>query len=91
MTSRRTLRTDTRALSASDRTTLVMSRRRSSVRAGIDIRISCPAVFGVSPRSDLNIAFSMIGTMAFSHGVTVSVRASSVAMFATWFNGISEP
>ena len=33
----------------------------------------------------------MIGTMAFSHGLTVSVRASSAAMFATWFNGISEP
>ena len=55
------------------------------------MRISCPAVFGVSPRSDLNIAFSMIGTIAFSHGVTVSVRASSAAMLATWFNGISEP
>ena len=33
----------------------------------------------------------MTGTMAFSHGLTVSVRASSVAMLATWFSGISEP
>jgi hypothetical protein len=37
------------------------------------------------------MAFSITDTMDFSHGVTVNVRASSVAMFATWFKGISEP
>ncbi len=71
ITSRRTLRTATRAFSASCRTTLVRSRRRSSVSGGIGTRITVPAVFGISPRSDFMIAFSIACTMVFSHGVTV--------------------
>ena len=37
------------------------------------------------------IAFSIACTMVFSHGVTVIVRASSSATFATWFSGTSLP
>src|SRR5205823_13117126 len=56
MTSRRTLRTATRALSASCRRTLLISRRRSSVGGGMGIRITVPAVMGVSPRSGWELA-----------------------------------
>ena len=38
------------------------------------MRIRCPAVFGVSPRSDLWIAFSIACTMAFSQGDTERAR-----------------
>ena len=89
--SRRTLRTLTRAFSASWRTILVMSRRRSSVSGGSGMRITVPAVFGVRPSSDLWIAFSIGPTMLFSHGETTSVRASSTLMFATCCSGTSEP
>ena len=50
-----------------------------------------PAVFGINPRSDFMMAFSTTCTMGFSHGVTVSVRASSTARFATWLSGTSLP
>src|SRR6185295_2190413 len=53
ITSRRTLRTATRAFSASARTTLVMSRRRSSVSGGSGRRITVPALTGLRPSSDL--------------------------------------
>src|SRR6185437_15841721 len=91
ITSRRTLRTATRAFSASCRSTLVISRRRSSVRAGIGMRITVPAVIGVRPRSDLKMAFSIACTTVFSHGETTSVRPSSMAMLATCCSGTSEP
>ena len=50
-----------------------------------------PAVFGVSPRSDLKMAFSTAPTMDLSHGVITSVRASSTVTLATWLMGISDP
>jgi len=91
MTSRRTLRTATRAFSASCRSTFVISRRRSSVSGGMGMRITVPAVIGVSPRSDLKIAFSIACTTLFSHGEMTSVRPSSTAMLATCCSGTSEP
>src|SRR6185437_1062760 len=91
MTSRRTLRTATRAFSASWRRTLVMSRRRSSVSGGIGMRMMVPAVIGFRPRSDLWMAFSMACTTVFSHGATTSVRPSSTEMLATCCRGTSEP
>jgi hypothetical protein len=91
ITSRRTLRTATRAPSASWRSIFVISRRRSSVSAGIGTRITVPAVMGVSPRSDLKMAFSMACTTFFSHGEMTSVRPSSTAMLATCCSGTSEP
>ena len=47
------LRTLTRAFSASWRTILLMSRRRSSVSGGKGRRITAPAVLGVKPSSCL--------------------------------------
>src|SRR5580658_1070570 len=91
MTSRRTLRTATRAFSASWRSTLVISRRRSSVSGGIGMRTTVPAVCGVRPRSDLKMAFSIACTTLFSQGEMTSVRPSSTAMLATCCSGTSEP
>jgi len=89
--SRRTLRMATRAFSASWRTTLIRSRRRSSVSGGIGTRITSPAVAGFSPRSESRMAFSTTGTIFFSQGCTVIVRASASVTLATWFSGIGEP
>ena len=55
------------------------------------MEITMPAELGVSPRSELMIAFSTTATMFFSHGVTVSVRASSTPTLATCASGTSEP
>ncbi len=77
--------------SASWRTTRIMSLRRSSVSGGKGTRMTVPAVAGFSPRSEPMMAFSIFGTMSFSHGVTVSVRESSTPTFDTWFSGTSLP
>ena len=53
--------------------------------------MTVPAVMGVSPRSDLKIAFSIACTTAFSHGEMTSVRPSSTVMLATCCSGTSEP
>ena len=50
---------DARVLAPRARTTLVRSRRRSSVSGGSGTRITVPAVVGVRPRSDFMIAFSI--------------------------------
>ncbi len=58
---------------------------------GSGTRITVPAVAGVKPKSDVRIAFSTTATMAFSHGVTASVRASSTLTLATWLIGTGLP
>jgi hypothetical protein len=55
------------------------------------MRIVVPAVFGVRPRSEAMIAFSIGATICFSHGVIVSERASVTATLATCVSGMSEP
>ena len=55
------------------------------------MRITCPAVFGVSPRSDFRIAFSTAATADLSQGETASVRESSTLTLATWLSGTSLP
>ena len=60
-------------------------------RGGITMRITVPAVFGVRPRSDFMIAFSMAPTMFFSQGVIEIVRESSTTTVAAWEIGISAP
>jgi len=55
------------------------------------MRMTVPAVIGVSPRSDLKIAFSIACTTVFSHGEMTSVRPSSTVMLATCCKGTSEP
>ena len=54
------------------------SRLVSSVSAGNGIRITEPAVLGLSPSSDFIMAFSISGTKDFSYGETDSVRESSI-------------
>ena len=53
--------------------------------------MTVPALMGLSPRSEVRIAFSTTETMGFSQGLTVRVRASSTLMLATWLSGTSEP
>ena len=55
--SRRTLRIDTRPSSASLRTTLIRSLRRSSVNIGIGTRIKSPTEAGFRPKLESRIAF----------------------------------
>ena len=61
------------------------------VSAGRLRRITVPAVFGVSPRSEARIAFSTALTICFSYGVMVSERASETAIPATCDKGTSDP
>src|SRR5712664_488366 len=86
--SRRRLRTATRAFSASCRTTLISSLRRSSVSTGIGTRTVSPAAAGLRPRSESRIAFSIACASFFSKGVTPMVRASSSVTLATWLSGV---
>ena len=65
--------------------------KSSSVIGGTGTRITVPAVLGLSPKSELMMAFSTACTMDCSQGVTVSIRASSVLILATWLNGDSAP
>ena len=39
-------------------------------------RITCPSLFGVNPRSDFSIAFSIAGIVPRSQGWIISIRAS---------------
>ena len=59
LASRRALRTWTLYSSQILLTTLTSSLRRCSVRGGIEIRTIFPSLEGVSPRSDLRMAFSI--------------------------------
>jgi hypothetical protein len=54
------------ASSASWRTTLISSLRRSSVSAGIGTRMISPDVAGLRPRSESRIAFSITAIIFFS-------------------------
>ncbi len=45
--------------------------------------MTSPALTGFKPRSELRIAFSTSGTLFFSQGVTVRVRASETTTLAT--------
>ncbi len=80
-----------RAFSASWRTTLIRSRRRSSVSAGIGTRMMSLEVAGLRPRSESRIAFSITGTIFFSQGWTAMVRASASVMLAHWVIGSGAP
>ncbi|MNR38848.1 hypothetical protein D3C85_1569850 [compost metagenome] len=91
LASRRRLRTAILASSPSLRTTLVRSRRRSSVRAGIGTRMVSPMEMGFKPRSDSRIAFSIGPAICFSYGCTLIVRASTRFTLATWPTGTGEP
>src|SRR5213075_2166907 len=64
--SRRILRTATFAFSPSCFTILVISRRRSSVSAGIGTRMTSPEVAGFTPRSESRMAFSTAWTIFLS-------------------------
>ena len=57
-----------RPSSAMCRTTFTSSLRRSSVSSGIARRISLPSLFGVRPRSDSMIAFSIALIEDLSYG-----------------------
>ena len=81
--SRRTLRTETRPCSASPRTTLMRSLRRSSVSGGSGTRMSAPAELGFRPRSEAMIAFSTAGLIERSKTLIFSVRVSSTVTLAS--------
>src|SRR3954451_11188367 len=91
MTSRRTLRILTRPSSAMWRTTLTISRRRSSVSAGIASRIMLPSLDGLRPRSESRIDFSMFLIEDLSKGWTVSICASGAWMVASCLSGVGVP
>src|SRR5690606_28871937 len=62
-----------------------------SVRAGRLRRMVVPAVFGVRPRSEPRMAFSIGPTMLLSQGVITSERASDTETAATCESGTSLP
>ena len=81
--SRRALRKLMRAVSASWRTCLTSSLRRSSVRGGIDSRICSPLFEGVSPMLESMIAFSIARIRFLSQGWIRMVLASGTVTLAT--------
>ena len=90
-TSRRTLRTATRASSAILCTSRTISFLRSSVSWGTGSRMIWPSLLGVRPRSDSMIAFSTAVMMLRSYGCTVSRRGSGALMVASWLSGVRVP
>ena len=91
LASRRILRTDTRAFSASSRAPRIKLFRVSSVSAGIGTLIKSPDVDGLSPKLAFIMAFSISGTMGFSQGDTAKQRPSSTEILANWLRGVSLP
>ena len=83
LASRRILRIETRPCSASPRTTLIKSLRRSSVNGGSGTRMIAPADEGFKPKSDAIIAFSTAGAKVRSNTVIANVRPSSATTLAT--------
>ena len=57
----------------------------------MESRTAVPSEFGVSPRSDFMIAFSMSCRIVFSQGVIMSMRGSGTAIAATWLTGVGCP
>jgi hypothetical protein len=82
---------DTRPSSASLRTTLIKSLRRSSVSIGIGTRMTSPMAAGFKPRLESRMAFSTAAAMLLSYTFTPMVRASSRVTFATWLTGTALP
>mmetsp|Transcript_12876 Transcript_12876/g.22247 ORF Transcript_12876/g.22247 Transcript_12876/m.22247 type:complete len:279 (-) Transcript_12876:399-1235(-) len=91
MASLLTLRSATLPCSASFEHCFASSLRRSVVRGGMERRMIFPSLFGLRPRSDICIAFSMACTAPLSNGVTTIVLASGVEMEAICFRGVSAP
>ena len=88
---RRTPRTATLPSSALALTILTKDLRRSSVRVGKDRRMTTPSFEGVSPRSALEMAFSMAFMAPLSKGDTPKSRGSGTEKFASCFRGVSAP
>src|SRR5690625_7605118 len=64
-------------------------RYADSIGSGIRIRIS--SLFGLSPRLDVIIAFSIDSIELLSYGCTTSILGSGAVTVASWFNGVKEP
>src|SRR5258708_17392395 len=89
--SRRTRRTPLRASSANLWTILESSLRRSSVRAGIGMRITLPSFVGFSPRLAARMPFSTFPIWDGSNGCARIIAGSGTDSDATWFSGTIEP
>ena len=50
-----------------------------------------PSLFGLAPRSDVRIAFSMAGKADLSYGWMTSSCASGADMPASDFSGVGDP
>ena len=66
---RRMLRTETLASSPLDLACLTRSRRRSSVSCGMATRMTLPSLVGLTPRSELRMAFSILPQLALLVGL----------------------
>ena len=55
------------------------------------MRMILPSLTGVSPRSDLRMAFSTAAMPPLSHGWMVRVRLSGTATEAIWLTGVGVP
>src|SRR5258708_5242705 len=89
--SRRTRRTPLRASSANLWTILESSLRRSSVRAGIGMRMTLPSFVGFSPRLAARMPFSTFPIWDGSNGCARIIAGSGTDSDATWFSGTIEP
>ena len=61
----------------------------SSVKSGRITLIVSPDVIGCKPKSDCWIAFSIRGTLSFSHGIIASVFASSTIYLKLALKGLN--
>ncbi len=63
-------------------TSLTSSLRLSSVKAGIEIRMTSPSLEGLTPKLAAIIAFSILSTDVLSYGEITRRRASGTLMLA---------
>ena len=91
MASRRMLRTATLPFSEYLWICFTSSLRRSSVSWGKDRRMHLPSFWGLMPRSDSRMAFSMARSKDPSQGVMTRVRGSGDATLPTCWMGVGVP
>ena len=50
-----------------------------------------PSLLGLTPRSELRIASSMLRRLVVSNGVITAIRGSGTAKEASWLIGVTAP
>ena len=55
------------------------------------MRMICPSLDGLTPRSESRIAFSRFLSEPWSYGLMIAMRASGMLIEASWLIGVIAP